>query len=189
MERASELEPAFAELGAGGMDERVLARFPDLGEIRHVHHRGNSPSLADGAGALVVASEEAVARHGLRPRARIETFATTSVDPMVMLTSGQQAVLRALDRIGAEPDDVDRFEFAEAFAALYIKFFQRDLGVDSDRFNPNGGTIAMGHAFGATGAILTVCLLDELERSGGHRGVVAVSGAAGLGVATVVERV
>ncbi len=105
---------------------------------------------------------------------------------MVMLTAGQEATLRALDRVGLTPDDVDRFEFAEAFAALCLKF-QRDLRLDVDRFNPNGGTIAMGHAFGATGAILTVCLLDELEASRSSRGVVAVAG--GLGVATVLERV
>ncbi len=94
----------------------------------------------------------------------------------------------ALGRAGLGVQDVDRFEFAEAFAALCLKF-QRDLDVGPDRFNPNGGTIAMGHAFGATGAILAVCLLDELDRSGTSMGVVAVSGAAGLGVATVVERV
>jgi acetyl-CoA C-acetyltransferase len=188
LEQVGELDPAFSELGASGMDERVLARFPHLGEIRHIHHRGNSPSLADGAGALVLASAEGVERHGLRPRARLAAFATTSVDPVIMLTSGQEATVRALERLGLGPDDVDRFEFAEAFAALCLKF-QRDLEVDEGRFNPNGGTIAMGHAFGATGAILTVCLLDELERSRTHRGVVAVSGAAGLGVATVIERV
>jgi acetyl-CoA C-acetyltransferase len=118
----------------------------------------------------------------------VVSSATVSVDPVIMLTSGQEATVRALDRLGLGPDDVDRFEFAEAFAALCLKF-QRDLGVERDRFNPNGGTIAMGHAFGATGAILTVCLLDELEHSSTTRGVVAVSGAAGLGVATVIERV
>lgn len=185
--QAAALEPAFAEMGSQGADARILTRFPELGEVRHFHHRGNSPSLADGAGAVVVASEQAIDRHGLTPRARLISFATTSVDPMIMLTSGQEATVRALDRIGRSPDDVDRFEFAEAFAALCLKF-QRDLSVDGERFNPNGGTIAMGHAFGATGAILTVCLLDELERSGKDRGVVAVSGAAGLGVATVLER-
>lgn len=184
--QVSALEPAFAELGADGSDARVLARFPDLSEIRHVHHRGNSPSLADGAGVVVLASEHGVQRHGLVPRARVVSYATTSVDPTIMLTSGQEATEIALKRAGLGPDDIDRFEFAEAFAALCLKF-QRDLGVGPDRFNPNGGTIAMGHAFGATGAILTISLLDELTRTGSRRGVVAVSGAAGLGVATVIE--
>lgn len=188
LEQAAALEPAFTEIGAGGMDAIALDRYPQAGSIRHVHHRGNSPSLADGAGALIVASEAGVAAAGLTPRARVASFATVSVDPVIMLTSGQEATVKALEQLDLGPDDVDRFEFAEAFAALCLRF-QRDLGVDRDRFNPNGGTIAMGHAFGATGAILTVCLLDELEHSGTHRGVVAVSGAAGLGVATVVERV
>lgn len=182
------MEPAFAAIGAEGMDAVALARHPELESIRHVHHRGNSPSLADGAGAVLVASEAAIAAHDLVPRARVTAFATVAVDPVVMLTAGQEATLRALDRVGLTPDDVDRFEFAEAFAALCLKF-QRDLRLDVDRFNPNGGTIAMGHAFGATGAILTVCLLDELEASRSSRGVVAVAGAAGLGVATVLERV
>ncbi|CAN5884941.1 acetyl-CoA C-acetyltransferase [soil metagenome] len=188
VEQAAALPPAFAELGASGMDAAVLKRFPDLGEVRHLHNRGNSPSLADGAAAVIVASESAVRRHALTPRARLVSQATTSVDAMLMLSSGQEAVLKALTRVGLGPDDVDRFEFAEAFAALCVKF-RRDLCVDEERFNPNGGTIAMGHAFGATGAILMVCLLDELERSNTNRGVVAVSGAAGLGSATVVERV
>lgn len=186
LEQSRALAPAFAELGAAGMDERALSRFPHLSEIRHLHHRGNSPSLADGAGMVILASEEGLRRHRLRPRARLVATAAAAVDPIIMLTSGQEATEEALGRAGLDPDDIDRFEFAEAFAALCLKF-QRDLGVDEDRFNPNGGTIAMGHAFGATGAILTVCLLDELERSGSRRGVVAVSGAAGLGVAAVVE--
>jgi acetyl-CoA C-acetyltransferase len=186
LEQSSALAPAFAELGAAGMDERALSRFPHLGEIRHLHHRGNSPSLADGAGLVILASEEGLRRHRLRPRARLLATAATAVDPIVMLTSGQEATVEALRRAGLGPEDIDRFEFAEAFAALCLKF-RRDLAVDEERFNPNGGTIAMGHAFGATGAILTVCLLDELERSGTRRGAVAVSGAAGLGVAAVVE--
>lgn len=188
VEQAKTLDPAFAELGAAGMDERALARFPHLTGIRHLHHRGNSPSLADGAGMVILASEAGLDRHRLQPRARLISTATAAVDPIVMLTSGQAATEKALARAGLGPDDVDRFEFAEAFAALCVKF-QRDLGVDEGRFNPNGGTIAMGHAFGATGAILTVCLLDELERIGSSRGVVAVSGAAGLGVAAVIETV
>lgn len=188
LEQAAALEPAFTEIGAGGMDAIALGRYPQAGPIRHVHHRGNSPSLADGAGVVILASEAGIAAAGLTPRARVVSFATVSVDPVIMLTSGQEATVRALDRVGLGPDDVDRFEFAEAFAALCLRF-QRDLKVDRDRFNPNGGTIAMGHAFGATGAILAVCLLDELEHSGTDRGVVAVSGAAGLGVATVIERV
>jgi acetyl-CoA C-acetyltransferase len=104
-----------------------------------------------------------------------------------MLTAGQEAIRKAIERAGMKPADVDRFEFAEAFAALCLKF-ERDLDVDPERFNANGGTIAMGHAFGATGAILVATLLDELEHSDSTTGVVGISGAAGMGVGTVIER-
>jgi acetyl-CoA C-acetyltransferase len=109
------------------------------------------------------------------------------VDPMIMLTSGQEATLMALGRARLAPDDIDRFEFAEAFAALCLRFL-RDLDIDHERFNVNGGTIAMGHAFGATGAILVATLLDEMERSDAEVGVVGISGAAGLGVGSVLQR-
>src|SRR5207244_1494528 len=165
----------------------ALAHHPELDRIEHRHTRGTSPSLADGAGVALVGSATAAEDLGLTPRGRIVATAVRSVDPVVMLTAGQLAAQDAIERAGLTPADVDLFEFAEAFAALCVKF-QRDLGVGPDRFNVNGGTIAMGHAFGATGAILLTTLLDELERRRGRYGVVAVSGAAGLGVATVVER-
>ena len=178
------LEPAFADLDDGP----ALARYPQVGALRHVHHRGNSPALADGAGLVLVGSRAAAEALGLRPRARVRAFAHPAVEPVIMLTAGQTATEKALRRAGLAPADVDLFEFAEAFAALCLKF-QRDLDVGPDRFNVNGGTIAMGHAFGATGAILTATLLDEMERRDAGLGAVAVSGAAGLGVATVLERV
>lgn len=188
LEQAARLEPAFIELGAQGMDEMALTRYPHLSAIRHLHHRGNSPSLADGAGVVLVGNREKLNALGLRPRARIRAVASYSVDPITMLTAGQIAAERVMGKVGLRPREVDLFEFAEAFAALCLKF-QRDLDVEPERFNVNGGTIAMGHAFGATGAILVATLLDELERQDKQIGVVAVSGAAGLGVATVLERV
>jgi acetyl-CoA C-acetyltransferase len=187
-EQLADMEPAFAEMGAQGMDEMALARYPHLPAIRHLHHRGNSPALADGAGVVLVGRKEKLRELGLRPRAKIRSIASHSVDPITMLTAGQIAAERALRQAGLTANDVDLFEFAEAFAALCLKF-QRDLRVEPERFNVNGGTIAMGHAFGATGAILLATLLDELERQDKQMGVVAVSGAAGLGVATVIERV
>jgi acetyl-CoA C-acetyltransferase len=184
---AAALEPAFAGIGADGHDALVLNRFPDLDEVSHLHHRGNSPSLADGAGAVLVMSEGRAAEFGFEPRATVRAASTASVDPIVMLTAGQLAVERALAAAGMRPGHVDLFEFAEAFAAVCLKF-QRDLEVEPERFNVNGGTIAMGHAFGATGAILTATLLDEMRRRDAGTGVVGISGAAGLGVATVLER-
>ncbi len=186
LEQAAAMEPAFAALGASGQDALALRRYPELTEVRHVHHRANSPSLADGAGLVLVASETACIRLGLPVRALVRAAATHSVEPVIMLTAGQAAAQKAVAMAGLHLDDIALVEFAEAFAALCLKF-QRDLGIGPDRFNVNGGTIAMGHAFGATGAILVATLLDELERRGDRLGIVGISGAAGLGVATVFE--
>ena len=184
------LPAAFAELGAGGQDALAMARHPALaarGNVRHLHTRASSPALADGAALVVVGDGAAAARTGLAPRARIVATATCAGDPLLMLTAGQDAIVRVLARAGVAAGDVAVIEFAEAFAALCLRL-ERDLGLDPARLNPGGGTIAMGHAFGATGAILLIAAIDELERSGGQYAVAAVSGAAGLGVATLIER-
>ncbi len=175
------MEPAFA--GTPEQDAVVLKHRPDLGEIRHLHTRGTSPSLCDAAGLVLVGTGL-----DLAPLARVAGTATAISDPITMLTAGQLAVERVLADAGLIPDDVEVFEFAEAFAALCLKF-QRDLGVGDDRFNVNGGTIAMGHAFGATGALLVAACVDELHRRGARYGVAAVSGAAGSGSAVLLERV
>jgi acetyl-CoA C-acetyltransferase len=182
------LEPAFAELGASGQDALALAAHPEAGEINHLHTVGTSPALADAAALLLLGSERSANEFGLTPRARILACSVASVDPVIMLTAGQTAVERVIAKAGLRPADIDVFEFAEAFAALCLRF-RRDLDAGPDRMNPNGGTMAMGHAFGATGAILVGQCVDELEQSGGRYGVAAVSGAAGLGVAVLVERV
>ncbi|MFJ2028665.1 acetyl-CoA C-acyltransferase [Streptosporangium sp. NPDC087985] len=182
------LEPAFAALGDDGQDAVALSRFPNIGEVRHLHTRGTSPSLADGAGVVVVANEQAVCRLGFEPRARIVATAVVGANPITMLTGGQDATVRVCQRAGLSVDDIDRFEFAEAFSALCLRF-QRDLHVDDERFNVNGGTIAIGHAFGSTGPFLVANLIDELERSGGRYGIVSISGATGVGAATLLERI
>ena len=187
-EELAALPPAFAELGASGQDAIAIARHPEARSIRHLHTRLTSPALADAAALVVIGDRAAAERTGLRPRARIVATATCAGDPVVMLTAGQVAIERALARANLRAADVAVFEFAEAFAALCIAL-QRDLDLDHDRLNPNGGTIALGHAFGATGAILLLGAVDELERRGERYAVIAVSGAAGLGVATVIERV
>ncbi|WP_201464640.1 acetyl-CoA C-acyltransferase [Janibacter melonis] len=181
------LPPAFAQLGADGQDAIALGAYDGVDHIDHLHTVGTSPQMADAAALLLLGDEAAAARTGLRPRARVLAAASTSVNPVVMLTAGQSAVEQVIARAGLTPDDVDVFEFAEAFAALCLRF-RRDLGVGPDRMNPNGGTMAMGHAFGATGAILVGSCVEELERRDGRYGVAAVSGAAGLGVAVLVER-
>lgn len=182
------LPAAFAELGASGQDAIALAAHPEVGEIKHLHTVGTSPALADAAALLLLGSAAASSRLGLPVRARVVASATTSTDPVIMLTAGQTAVEQVIAKAGLRPADIDVFEFAEAFGALCLRF-RRDLDAGPDRMNPNGGTIAMGHAFGATGAILVGQCIDELERRSGRYGVAAVSGAAGLGVAVLVERV
>ena len=182
------LEPAFASLGAEGQDALALAAHPEVGAIRHLHTVGTSPALADAAALLLLGSGQAAQRYGLAPRARIVASAVASTDAVIMLTAGQTAVVRVIAKAGLRPSDIDVFEFAEAFAALCLRF-RRDLDAGPERMNPHGGTMAMGHAFGATGAILVGQCIDELELCDGRYGVAAVSGAAGLGVAVLIERV
>ncbi|GAA4956123.1 acetyl-CoA C-acetyltransferase [Yinghuangia aomiensis] len=187
-EQLAALEPAFAELGATGQDALAQRHLPHLKEIRHLHTRGTSPSVADAACLTLIGNRQSAERLGLTPRARIAASASAATDPVRMLLAGQTAVVRALQRAGLHPGDLDVVEYAEAFAALCLRI-QDDLDFGDDRFNVNGGTIAMGHAFGATGAILVGACADELARSGGRFGTAAVSGAAGLGSAVVLEAV
>jgi acetyl-CoA C-acetyltransferase len=187
LESLAALPPAFAQLGADGQDEIALNAYPAVPSIEHLHTVGTSPQMADAAALLLLGTRDGAEAAGIAPRGRIVAVATTAVNPVLMLTAGQSAVVRAIERAGLRPADIDVFEFAEAFAALCVKF-RRDLDAGPDRMNPNGGTMAMGHAFGATGAILVGSCLEELERRNGRYGVAAVSGAAGLGVAVVIER-
>jgi acetyl-CoA C-acetyltransferase len=177
--------PLFAD-PAG--DAIAQARYPEATPLRHLHTKGNSPQLADAAALLAIADRATAEKLGLRPRARIVATATCAVEPVIMLTAGQLAAEQVLRKAGLAPRDVAVVEFAEAFAALCLRFM-RAFDVDHERLNPNGGTIALGHAFGATGAILALNVVDELERRGDRYGVACVSGAAGLGSAVLFERV
>ncbi|MCD9199880.1 acetyl-CoA C-acyltransferase [Aeromicrobium wangtongii] len=188
LESLGQLPPAFAELGESGQDAIALGAYSGVSTIEHLHTVGTSPAMADASALLLIGTAASAERAGIAPRARIIGSASTAVNPVVMLTAGQSAVEQVIARAGLTPDDIDVFEFAEAFAALCLRF-RRDLGAGPDRMNPHGGTMAMGHAFGATGAILVGSCVEELERRGGRYGVAAVSGAAGLGVAVLVERV
>ena len=188
LEGLAALPPVFAELGADGQDEIALGAYHGVSAIKHLHTVGTSPAMADASALLLIGTAEAAERSGLAPRARILGAASTSVNPVVMLTAGQSAVEKVIARAGLTANDIDVFEFAEAFSALCLRF-RRDLDAGPDRMNPNGGTMAMGHAFGATGAILVGSCIEELERRDGRYGVAAVSGAAGLGIAVLVERV
>jgi acetyl-CoA C-acetyltransferase len=187
MEIAATLPPVFGAIGAAGDDAIVHARYPHVEPLQHVHTVATSPAMADGASLLLLGDAAFGERVGMRPRARIIASSVRSVDPVLMLTAGQGATEAVIDRGGLRANDIDVFEFAEAFAALCLRF-RRDLGAAEDRLNPSGGTIAMGHAFGATGATMVGGALRELERLDARYAVGAVSGAAGLGVAVLLER-
>jgi acetyl-CoA C-acetyltransferase len=176
------LQPVFADRPQD--DALVLERFD---AIDHLHTVATSPQMADAASLLLLGTADQAEALGLAPRARIVSSATATCDPVLMLTAGQDAMQKAMAKAGLQPADIDVFEFAEAFAALCLRF-RRDLDAGPDRMNPNGGTIAMGHAFGATGAIMVGGCIDALEQRDGRFGVAGVSGAAGLGVGVVVER-
>jgi len=187
-EQLAEFPPTFEKIDPQGAQYRALKRYPELKAFEFLHHKGNSPALADGAALLLLANKAKAQELQLPIRARILSFANCSVEPILMLTGGQLAVQKALKKAGLSPQDIDLFEFNEAFAATVLKF-QRDLNIDPEKLNPNGGTIAMGHALGATGGMLMATLLDELERRELRYGVVAISGGAGVGAATVIERI
>ncbi|MCB1340250.1 MAG: acetyl-CoA C-acetyltransferase [Pseudooceanicola sp.] len=183
------LPPAFAGMGEkGGFDAVVRQRYPQVMEVAHVHTAGNSSGIVDAAAAMLIGTREAGERLGLTPRARIRSFATTAMDPCLMLASPADATAQALARAGMAQGDVDLFEVNEAFASVVLHFMER-TGLDFERINVNGGGISMGHPIGATGVILVNTLLDELERTGQGTGVATLCVGLGMGVATTIERV
>ncbi len=183
----AKLPPAFAELGASGVDDAQLAAFGRLGEIRHIHTAGNSPAMCDGAAVLLIGDESLGEALGRSPRARIVGAATASAEPLEVLSGCISATERLLREQGRSSTNIDLFEIHEAFAATIIKA-QRELNIGPDKLNVNGGVIALGHPMGATGAMMTGTLLDEMERQDLESGVVAASGAAGSGSALLIER-
>ncbi len=181
----AEMKPLFADERSSKI---ALERYPELDAIGTFHHRGNSPALADGAAIAVLGTARGEQASGMKPRAKILSWATTSVDPVEMLTGSIPATRQALERANLTIEDIDLFEVNEAFAAPTLAFM-RELECDPERVNVNGGTIAMGHAMGATGTILLAGLLDELERRDLKRGLVALAGGAGVASAMIIERV
>jgi acetyl-CoA C-acetyltransferase len=187
-ESLSTLEPSFAGIGdLGGFDAVALQRYHWLERIEHVHHAGNSSGIVDGAALVVVGSEAAGTANGLTPRARVVSAVVTGAEPTIMLTGPEVAARKALAKAGLSTGDIDLFEVNEAFAAVPLRFM-RELGVDPERVNVNGGAIAMGHPLGATGAMLLGTLLDELERRGGRYGLATLCVGGGMGIATIIER-
>jgi len=187
-EKLATFDPLFTEFGKQGYEAAFKKTFPDLDELSYVHHAGNSPGIVDGASLAIIGSAEAGEAHGLRPRARIRAMANACGNELLALTGGIDAAHAVIEKAGMSADDVDLVEFNEAFAATSIKFI-RDTGWNDEQVNVNGGAIALGHAMGATGTSLIGTVLDELERRDLNVGLIAVSGAAGIGTATIIERV
>ncbi len=182
-----QLKPAFAKIADMGFSQVAFQKYPQVERIQHVHTAANSSGISDGAGLVLIGSEKAGRDLGLKPKARIVTTAVVGSEPTIMLTGPTPATLLALKKAGLRVDDIDLFEVNEAFSAVVLKF-QKDLQIPIEKINVNGGAIAMGHPLGATGAILTSTLLDELERRQLRYGVVTLCIGAGMGIATVFER-
>ena len=188
------LAPAFERLADQKLDDAgttfrglINRRYPDL-EILHVHHAGNSSGVVDGAAAVLLASRGYAEAHGLRPRARVVATANVGDDPTLMLNAPVPAARKVLSKVGLTVDDISLWEINEAFAVVAEKFI-RDLGLDRTKVNVNGGSIALGHPIGATGAILIGTLLDELERTGGRYGLATMCAAGGMAPAIIIERI
>lgn len=193
-EELAALKPSFAQIadmapGGDGVSFRQLInrRYPDL-KIEHFHHAGNSSGVVDGAAALLMASADYARKHGLKPRARVIATANMGDDPTLMLNAPAPAARKVLAKAGLSADDIDLWEVNEAFAVVAEKFI-RDMKLDREKVNVNGGAIALGHPIGATGAVLIGTVLDELERRGLKRGLVTMCAAGGMAPAIIIERV
>ncbi|MBN3782205.1 acetyl-CoA C-acetyltransferase [Burkholderia sp. Ac-20345] len=188
VESLAQIGAAFETMGAMGFDATALDKYTTIERIHHHHHAGNSSGIVDGAALLLMGSKAAGEQAGLKPRARVRAFAVTGTEPTIMLTGPTPAVRKALAKAGMAASDIDLWEINEAFATVPMKT-ARDLGVSLDSVNVNGGSIAMGHPLGATGAILLGTALDELERTGQSTALATLCVGAGMGIATIIERV
>ena len=190
MQSLGALKPSFKDMGEAmpGFDKVALMRYPHLQRIDHIHHAGNSSGIVDGAAALLIGNKAFGQEHGLSPRARIRATAKIGTDPTIMLTGPVPVTEKILKDAGMNIGDIDLFEVNEAFASVVLRFMQA-FDVDHDKVNVNGGSIAMGHPLGATGAIILGTLLDELERSGKSTGLATLCIASGMGAATIIERI
>ena len=190
MQSLGALKPSFKEMGEvmPGFDQLALMKYPHLERIEHIHHAGNSSGIVDGAAAVLIGNKEFGEARGLKPRARIRATAKIGTDPTIMLTGPVPVTEKILADSGMAISDIDLFEVNEAFASVVLRFMQR-FDVDHSKVNVNGGSIAMGHPLGATGAIIIGTLLDELERSDKEVGLATLCIASGMGAATIIERV
>ena len=188
MQSLAALQPSFAVIGdQAGFDAVAVQRYSELEAINHVHHAGNSSGIVDGAAAVLIGNKKAGVASGLKPRAKIRAFANIGAEPAIMLTGPVDVTKKLLKRAGMQIKDVDLFELNEAFASVVLRFMQA-FEIDHSKINVNGGAIAMGHPLGATGAMILGTVLDELERRGLQTALVTLCIGAGMGTATIIER-
>jgi len=188
VESLAKLNPSFEMMGSMGFDSTALDKYTTIEKIHHHHHAGNSSGIVDGAALMLLGSKAAGDKAGLKPRAKVRMCSVIGSEPTIMLTGPTPAVRKALAKAGMAVSDIDLWEVNEAFATVPMKT-ARDLGVSLDRVNVNGGAIAMGHPLGATGAIILGTALDELERTGKSTALATLCVGAGMGIATIIERV
>lgn len=188
VETLSQLNPSFAMMGDMGFDDVILDKYSMLDHIEHVHTPGNSSGIVDGASAVLIGSEKAGRDLGLTPRGRIVATAVLATDPVIMLTGPGPAAKKCLQKAGLRKEDIDLWEINEAFASVSMRYM-KDLDIDHEVTNVNGGAIAMGHPLGATGAMLVSTMLDELERRGLQRAMLSLCVGGGMGISTIIERV
>jgi acetyl-CoA C-acetyltransferase len=187
LEGLGTLKPSFEMIGQMGFDATALRVYSHVERINHVHTPGNSSGIVDGAALMLIGSEAKGRALGLQPRARIVAAAVTSTDPTIMLTGPAPATRKALAKAGLRVEDIDLFEVNEAFASVVLKFI-KDMAIDPDKVNVNGGSIAMGHPLGATGCAILGTLLDELETRRLRYGLATLCVGGGMGIATIIER-
>jgi len=190
MQTLAALEPSFKAQGEvmPGFDAVAKQRYPEIEKIDHVHHAGNSSGIVDGAAAVLIGTREMGDALGLKPRARIMGGASIGSEPSIMLTGPEFATQKLMKRLNLTKQDIDLWELNEAFAAVVLRWVQA-LDLDMDKVNVNGGAIALGHPLGATGAMLLGTMVDELERADKERALITLCIGAGMGTATVIERV
>ena len=189
MQSLAQLQPSFAQVGAmGGFDAVATQAHPEIEAVNHVHHAGNSSGIVDGAAAVLIGSKAAGSKAGLKPRVRIKAFANIGSEPAIMLTGPVDVTRKLLAKAGMSLDDIDLIEVNEAFASVVLRYLQA-FDLDPAKVNVNGGAIAMGHPLGATGAMLLGTVIDELERRDLSTALVTLCIGAGMGTATIIERV
>ena len=189
MQSLASLEPSFSKIGKlQGFNDVAILKYPEIERLEHVHHAGNSSGIVDGSAAVLIGNKEMGKKYNLRPRAKIRSFASIGSEPTIMLTGPAVSAEKALKRAKMDVSDIDLFEMNEAFAAVVLRFMDV-LNIDHSKVNVNGGAIAMGHPLGATGAMIMGTILDELEREDLSTGLVTLCVGAGMGTATIIERV